>query len=126
MKIISCLFVLIFMATCAFAGPQEILEKVADKYPAKVGTYYMLDEGEWDLISGVTLVENVKGLPIDVAIYSDGDESILVGADVNVKLTKNSSLGIGLVAGFDRLENFLAGDFGEWRFGPSVIAKIRF
>ena len=126
MKVISFLLAFLFLATCAFAGPQEILEKVADKYPAKDGTYYILDEGEWDLISGVTLVENVKGLPIDVAIYSDGDEAILVGLDVNVKLTKNSSLGIGFVAGFDRIENPLVGDFGEYKVGPSVIAKIRF
>ena len=117
---------LFFIASAVFAGPQEILESVANKYPAKVGTYYMLDEGEWDLISGVTIKENLKGLPVDLAIYTDGDEAVLAGIDINVKLTKNSTLGIGLVAGFDRIENPLRGNVGEYRFGPSVIAKIRF
>lgn len=112
----------------AMAGPiskaQDLLEKTLDKYPAKVGTYYSLDGDEWDLISGVVIKENVKGKPIDIAVYTDGDTAVLLGADINVKLTKNSRIGIGLVVGVDRIED--PRNLGEFKFGPSIIAKIKF
>lgn len=123
-RLVLLLMVMGFMFTTMPAESNEVIEKVSAKYPAKAGVYYKTDEGEWDAVYGVTIKEKLFIDNVDLALYHDGDETVLLGADLNVPITKNTSIGIGLMMGLDRIESF--SDMGEARLGPSVVVKLKF
>ena len=127
-RIIGLVVILLFvvMATQVFAEETVIEEAILEKCSVKVANYYVLDEGEWDLVGGFTLIENIYNLPIDIAGIMDGDELLGGMVDISVPVTKNLTIGIGWVFGFDRIENPFTGEMGEYKNGPSVVAKLKF
>jgi hypothetical protein len=113
------------LVTPVYASILDTGMKWVDDHVGKVGTFYDFLDGEFKEIAGATIVNDLGIKRLDLDLFTDLDEGVILGLDYTIKEDDGIEPFIGVGIGVNRFESFEdRNEFGEFMAGITAGAKF--